>query len=161
MAKITVLQTNTKTGRDYCIVKVDDEDLGQLMLNNGLAKLVINSKKNEDYEEAEKEAKGNKIGIWSEEKNVKNITWDDGSASTELYNKYKNQQMTGLVELVLSGSSFRVLIGETVVLVHLTGVQCPSNKKDEDKKEKKKIITYQQLQKKQNILQNYNSYIEM
>jgi len=45
--------------------------------------------------------------------------------------------MTGLVELVLSGSSFRVLIGETVVLVHLTGVQCPSNKKDEDKKEKK------------------------
>jgi len=45
MAKITVLQTNTKTGRDYCIVKVDDEDLGQLMLNNGLAKLVINSKK--------------------------------------------------------------------------------------------------------------------
>jgi hypothetical protein len=45
MVKITVLQTNTTTGRDYCIVKVNnDEDLATLLLEQGLAKL---TKKNE------------------------------------------------------------------------------------------------------------------
>jgi len=43
-AKITVLQTNTQTGRDYCIVKVDDENLASLLLQNGFAKLTSKKK---------------------------------------------------------------------------------------------------------------------
>jgi len=39
VVKITVLQTNVTTGRDYCLIKADDEDLGFLMVKNGLAKL--------------------------------------------------------------------------------------------------------------------------
>jgi len=62
VVKITVLQTNVSTGRDYCIVRVDNEDLGLLMVENGLAKL--SSKKNKEElqaaeDEAKKKSKGN------------------------------------------------------------------------------------------------------
>jgi len=57
--KISVLQTNLQTKRDYCIVKVDDEDLGLLMIENGLAKLTSKKSKDE-FQKAEDDAKQNK-----------------------------------------------------------------------------------------------------
>jgi staphylococcal nuclease domain-containing protein 1 len=59
LVKISVLQTNIQTKRDYCIVKADNEDLGLLMIENGLAKLT-SKKSKEEFQKAEDDAKNQK-----------------------------------------------------------------------------------------------------
>jgi hypothetical protein len=84
-----------------------------------------------------------KKGIWGDDKSkknsLKNIKWDDKN-SKEVFNKFKGS-LTCLVEHVLSGSTIKVLIGNQVISLHMTGVQSPSLNSKNDKGEKKKRST--------------------
>jgi len=46
--------------------------------------------------------------------------------------------LTSIVEHVVSGSTIKVLIGNSVVAIHLTGVQCPSPKFEKSEKGEKR-----------------------
>jgi len=82
--------------------------------------------------------KKNQKGIWGDEnskkKNIKNISWSDSNVQ-EIYNKNKGT-LTSIVEHVVSGSTIKVLIGNIVVSLHMTGVQCPTTKIEKIKNDK-------------------------
>jgi len=89
-----------------------------------------------------------KKGIWGDDnakkKSLKNMKWS-GFDSQQLINKWKGQVIQGIVEQVLSATSLKVLVGESVVTVQLTGISGPKqkiikkkNEKGEEKKKKKR-----------------------
>lgn len=120
---------------------------------------------NEDIVNAEKDAENNKRGLWSDDntkkKNIKNIHWSDSNVQ-EVFNKNKGT-LTSIVEHVVSGSTIKVLIGNVVVAMHMTGVQSPTGKVEKTKNDKGEDVhkkKNQIQQNKQNILQNNNYFIE-
>jgi len=50
-----------------------------------------------------------------------------------VFNKNKGT-LTSIVEHVVSGSTIKVLIGNVVVAMHMTGVQSPTGKVEKNKK---------------------------
>jgi len=80
--------------------------------------------------------------IMQKKKSLKNMKWS-GFDSQQLINKWKGQVIQGIVEQVLSATSLKVLVGESVVTVQLTGISGPKqkiikkkNEKGEEKEEK-------------------------
>jgi len=126
---------NADTKRDFGTVFLDGENLGEAVLREGLAKFK-SSKSNEEFQnlaDAQEEAKANKVGIWGEKPKPRHITWQIQDAE-KLLKSFKGKTMNVIVEYVMNGSSMRVLLPTNeMVVVHLTGIQCPSIKIEEKK----------------------------
>jgi staphylococcal nuclease domain-containing protein 1 len=146
---------NAQSGRDYGSVFLDGENLGEAILKQGLAKFKASKKESEEYKDlsdAQQHAINNKLGLWAEPKpKEREIIWS-GFDADALLKSFKNKPVNVIVEYVMNGSSLRVQLptGEMVVL-QLTGVQCPGLKGVEEKSQsdsgKKKIEIGQQWSK--------------
>jgi len=129
---------NAQTGRDFGTVYLGDENIGEAVLREGLAKFKDSKKESEEYKnlaDAQEEAKANKLGVWAENKKERDIVWT-GFDAEKLLKTFNNKPVNVIVEYVMNGSSLRVqLPTNEMVVLHLTGVQCPGIKV-EDKKTK-------------------------
>lgn len=132
------------TQREYGSIYLPNGDnVAELGVKNGWLKVREGGKTTrEDQEETiekleqlQSEAQAAKLGMWSDEKGTREVSYTFDRDGHAFLNKYKGTPLDAVIEQVRDGSTFRVLLilpdgTQQIINLNLSGIKAPGCKRD-------------------------------